>query len=90
LRQQAFDWLRADLKAERRVMEHRAGTAGPSIAQRMQHRLQNADFAGVRGFESLSKLPEAERKDWQRLWEDVEALRQRAAQQPKAASSARP
>ena len=50
----------------------------PAVQQTMQHWLDNKDFAGVRG-DALAKLPEAERKDWQKLWEDVEALRQRAA-----------
>ena len=90
LRQQALDWLRADLKAYRQVMEKSAGKAGPEITLQMQHWLKDADFAGVRGSESLSKLPEAERKDWQKLWEEVESLRQSAAKQPKAARSARP
>jgi hypothetical protein len=38
----------------------------------MQHWLQDADFAGVRGTEALSRLPEDERPAWQRLWADVE------------------
>jgi hypothetical protein len=49
------------------------------IGQRMQHWLQDTDFNGVRGAEALGRLPEAERGDWQKLWDEVEALRQRAA-----------
>src|SRR5579883_881274 len=90
LRQQALDWLRADLKAYGQVMEKSAGKAGPMIAQRMQHWLHDTDFAGVRGDKALAKLPEAERKQWQKLWQEVEALRKQAAQPPKKASSARP
>jgi eukaryotic-like serine/threonine-protein kinase len=90
LRQQALDWLRADLKAYRQVMEKDADKAGPEITQRMQHWLTDEDFAGVRGAEALAKLPEAERKEWQKLWQEVEALRKRAAGQPKTASSDRP
>jgi hypothetical protein len=90
LRQQALDWLRADLKAYRQVLEKLAGKADPVIAQRIQHWLQDEDFAGVRGAEALGKLPEAERKEWQKLWQEVEALRQRAAEGPTKASSARP
>jgi hypothetical protein len=56
----------------------------------MQHWLHDADFAGVRGPESLAQLPEVERKDWQKLWEEVEALKQRAAGKPSAASPERP
>jgi hypothetical protein len=71
-------------------MEKSADQAGPEIAREMQHWLQDSDLAGVRNAEALAKLPEAERKEWQKLWQEVEALRKRAAQPPKAASSARP
>ncbi|HEY7313996.1 MAG TPA: tetratricopeptide repeat protein [Gemmataceae bacterium] len=87
LRQQALDWLRADLKAYRQVMEKSAGKAGPAIAQRMQYSLQDTDFAGVRGEAVLRKLPEAERPLWQKLWQDVEALRQQAAATTKSADN---
>jgi serine/threonine-protein kinase len=90
LRQQALDWLRADLKAYRQGMEKSADKAGHEIARRMQHWLQDTDFAGVRGAESLAQLQEAERQPWQKLWEEVESLRQQAEQQPKPAASARP
>jgi tetratricopeptide (TPR) repeat protein/tRNA A-37 threonylcarbamoyl transferase component Bud32 len=79
-RRQAIDWLLADLKAYRQMIEKSASKAGPMIAQRMQHWLQDDNFAGVRGAGSLGKLPEVERKEWQKLWEEVEAMRQRAAQ----------
>jgi serine/threonine protein kinase len=71
LRHQALDWLRSDLKAYRQVMEKSAGKAGPMIAQRMQHWLQDGDFAGVRGDNALAKLPEEERPAWRKLWADV-------------------
>jgi serine/threonine protein kinase/Flp pilus assembly protein TadD len=90
LRQQALDWLRADLKAYRQRMAKEANKAGPEIAERMQHWLQDEDFAGVRGEKALATLPEAERADWHKLWEEVEALRKQAAGQPKTASPARP
>ena len=90
LRKQALAWLRADLNAYRQVMEKSAGKAGAEVAQRMQHWMQDNDFAGVRGAKSIGTLPEAERGDWQKLWEDVEALRQRAAQLTQPARAARP
>jgi hypothetical protein len=71
-------------------MEKSAGKAGPTIAQRMQHWLQDTDFAGVRGDESWARLPEEERKNWRKLWQEVEALRQRAEQPPKPTRSAGP
>jgi hypothetical protein len=71
-------------------MEKSAGKAGPLIAQRLQHWLQDGAFAGMRGAESLGKLPEAERKQWQKHWEEVQALRQRASQLPKTTKPVRP
>jgi hypothetical protein len=90
LRQQALDWLRDELKACRQVLEKSQGKAGPGIAKRMQHWLRDPDFAGVRGADALARLPKAERQGWENLWQEVEALWQRAAERPTAASSARP
>ncbi len=59
------------LKAYRQVMEKSAGKAGPEIAQRLQHWLQDEDFAGVRGDTALAKLPDEERSGWRKLWADV-------------------
>jgi serine/threonine-protein kinase len=79
LRRQALEWLRADLAAYRRALDQEPDRAGPAVRERMQHWQQDKDFAGVRGPDALAKLPEAERQDWQQLWQEVEALRQRAA-----------
>jgi tetratricopeptide (TPR) repeat protein len=86
LRQQALDWLRADLKEYQQAMAKAADRVSGVVAQRLQHWLQDRDFAGVRGAEALAKLPEVERQQWQKLWEEVEALRQRAAKLPAAVS----
>jgi serine/threonine-protein kinase len=83
LRQQALDWLWADMKAYRQLMEKSAAEAGPAIAPRMQHWLQDAHLADVRGAESLARLPETERQEWQKLWQEVEALRQQVAAKTK-------
>jgi tetratricopeptide (TPR) repeat protein len=78
LRQQGLDWLRADLAAWRRVLEAAPANA-PAVAQRLQHWLADSDFDGVRGTQALGCLPEGERRDWQRLWQEVAEVRQRAA-----------
>jgi Flp pilus assembly protein TadD len=79
LRRQALDWLGADLKAYRQLLDKSADKAGPAIAQRMQHWLRDADFAGVRGPDALANLPEAEKDGWKKLWAAVEELGKRAA-----------
>jgi tetratricopeptide (TPR) repeat protein/tRNA A-37 threonylcarbamoyl transferase component Bud32 len=90
LRCQALDWLRAELEAWRKLLEKDANKIGPTLHQRMQYWQGEEDLDGVRRAEALAKLPEAERKEWQKLWQEVEALRQLAAPAPKTASSARP
>ena len=53
--------------------------AGPDVAARarqlLDHWWTDPDLAGVREVKELAKLPEAERKEWQRFWTDVNALR---------------
>jgi len=71
LRQQALDWLRADLAAWNEQLKKDTGRARPLIIQKMQHWLNDTDFIGVRGPDALAKLPEAERLTWQKLWADV-------------------
>ena len=70
--------MRADLAAYRRLLEKEPEKARPAVRDPMRHWQQDKDFAGVRG-EALDKLPEVERREWQRLWQEVEALRQQAA-----------
>jgi hypothetical protein len=72
------------------MMDKSADKAGPAIAQRMQHWLQDTDFTDVRSVEALGRLPETERSDWQKLWKEVEALRQRAGKPAEPAGPARP
>src|SRR5579864_4279203 len=78
LRQQALDWLRAELEVLGECLEKDADKARPVVSHLMQHWLGDPDFAGVRGAEALTKLPGPERQAWQELWSDVEALRAKA------------
>jgi tetratricopeptide (TPR) repeat protein len=71
LRQEALTWLRADLAAWRLLLDKDPDKTRPMIVQQMQHWQSDPDFKGVRGPDALAKLPEAERKDWQKLWADV-------------------
>jgi serine/threonine-protein kinase len=74
LRRQALDWLQADLAAYRQALKTQPDKAGPTVIAAMEHWQQDTDFAGVRGPEALSRLPEAERQTWSQLWSDVTAL----------------
>jgi serine/threonine protein kinase/tetratricopeptide (TPR) repeat protein len=79
LRRQAVTWLQADLAAWRTLLEKDPNKAGPTVLKTMQHWQGDTDFTGVRGPDTLARLPEAERPVWQTLWEEVAALQQRAA-----------
>jgi tetratricopeptide (TPR) repeat protein len=82
LRQQALDWLRADLDAWRRLLDKEPDKARPGMAQQMRHWLRDPDFNGVRGPDALAKLPPAERAGWRKLWADVAALLRQATPPP--------
>jgi serine/threonine protein kinase len=71
LRQQALDWLRAELQVWRRLLERGPDKDRRAIAPELNHWLADPDFCGVRGPEALAKLPEPECHDWQRLWEEI-------------------
>jgi tetratricopeptide (TPR) repeat protein len=75
LRRQALDWLGADLALWKKQTE--IGSApSRAIGQRALWAWQNnPGLASVRDKERLAVLPDAERKDWEKLWADVEALR---------------
>jgi hypothetical protein len=84
LRSQAFDWLKAELAAWAKILESGPPEARPAIAQILDHWLRDNDLAGIRAAEALAILPEADRKEWQALWAEVEALLRRAQGQTPA------
>jgi Flp pilus assembly protein TadD len=74
LRKQALDWLRADLDAWRERLDKEPNKAGPDVQRRMRQWQRNVDLASVRDAEAQARLPEAERQQWQKLWQEVQAL----------------
>jgi hypothetical protein len=78
LRRQALACLRADLAAWRQILNKEPANNRDSIAPRMQLWQRDTNFNGVRGPDALSKLPADERPDWQKLWQEVQALEQTA------------
>jgi eukaryotic-like serine/threonine-protein kinase len=81
LRGQALGWLKAELAAWSKLLESGPPQDRPAIVQTLQHWKVDTDLTGVRDPEALAKLPEPERKKWQSLWADVEALLKRAGGQ---------
>ena len=82
-RQQALDWLRADLALRRRQLES-GKPADRAAAQRALRRWQaDLDLAGLRDAAALARLPAEEQKAFARLWADVAAQLKKAEESPK-------
>jgi tetratricopeptide (TPR) repeat protein len=73
-RSQALGWLRADLALHARQLATGKPADRAAAQRRLRWWLTDADLAGIRGPAALAKLPEAERQEWQKLWNDVTAL----------------
>jgi tetratricopeptide (TPR) repeat protein len=84
LRRQALDWLSANLEARVRLLDKEPARVAAKVARDLRHWLGDPDFVGVRGPQSLAKLPEAERPAWQKFWKDVSDMLKQA--QEKVAS----
>jgi serine/threonine protein kinase len=85
-RSQACDWFRADLRLYAKTLESGNADDRRAIANHLEHWKVCPDLAPVRDPEARQKLPEAERKEWQALWEEVEALLKRAQEREKTES----
>ncbi len=72
-RQQALDWLRAELLA---YSKHAGSNPAASVAthETMTHWLNDPDLAPVREADALRSLPRVEEDDWNQLWIDVRRL----------------
>jgi len=79
LRRHALDLLKAELAVWSTLDESGPPQARPVIVQTLKHWQEDADLAGIREAKELAKLLEDERKAWQSLWVDVEALLKRTA-----------
>jgi tetratricopeptide (TPR) repeat protein len=78
LRGQAREWLKANLATLEQTLNYDPTQVNPYVANTLEHWLQDANLAGIRDEDQLAKLPEAERKEWQSLWAEVEKLKKRA------------
>jgi serine/threonine-protein kinase len=78
LRAQARDWFRADLRWYAKTVESGKRSDCAVVVKNLQHWKVCPDLASIRDPEARKKLPEAERKEWQALWEEAEALLKRA------------
>jgi serine/threonine-protein kinase len=78
LRQQALDWLRADLALRRRQLESGQPADRAEVQQQLKRWQQDTDLAGIRDVAALAKLSAEERAACEKLWADVAALLKKA------------
>jgi serine/threonine-protein kinase len=74
LRQQALDWLRADLALRTRQLESGKPADRAEVQEALRHWQQDSDLAGLRDAAALAKLPVDERAACAKLWADVAEL----------------
>jgi tetratricopeptide (TPR) repeat protein len=74
LRRKALDWLRAELAAWSKVLDSGDPKARVAVAATLRHSKQDTDLAGVRDGDAIATLPADERRAWEALWKDVDAL----------------
>jgi serine/threonine-protein kinase len=78
LRQQALDWLRADLAGYTKLWESDPAVARSFVRDHLKHWQEDTDLVGIRGEAALAKLPTEERAPFTQLWADVAALLKKA------------
>jgi tetratricopeptide (TPR) repeat protein/tRNA A-37 threonylcarbamoyl transferase component Bud32 len=77
-RQQALDWLRADLTVWTKHLEQGTPQARTTLQPSLQHWRRNGALAVLREEAVLAWLPQKERQACRQFWADVDALLQRA------------
>jgi tetratricopeptide (TPR) repeat protein len=79
MRRQALDWLQADLLLWGKQADTGTPQARAAVVKTLGHWEEDPELAGVRDPAALAKLPEAERAEWKKLWDDVGATLRKAA-----------
>jgi tetratricopeptide (TPR) repeat protein len=79
-RRQALDWLRRDLAWWAEALDKGNTQTRARVRQALKHWQSDDDLAGVRARDALTRLPEKERRQWERLWSDVAVLLRRASE----------
>jgi len=82
LRQQALDWLRAELSNQSKLYEKGSAKGRAILAKTLRHWLQDTDLAAVRDESSLARLPIDEKQAWSKFWAEVRETLRKANQQP--------
>jgi tetratricopeptide (TPR) repeat protein len=82
LRRQALEWLRADLAVWGRLAAGGSARQRLAVRQALNRWRTHDALGGVRDPRAQDKLPETERKEWVKLWDEVGALLKKAGPKP--------
>jgi serine/threonine-protein kinase len=74
LRQQALDWLRADLACGTKLAQTGPAIVKEVVSLRLRRWKADPDLASIRDEDALDALPETERRAWRDFWAAVDAL----------------
>jgi tetratricopeptide (TPR) repeat protein len=74
LRGKVLAWLRADLALHEKRAASKDAADRKTTAATMSQWLAETDLSGLRDPKALASLPADERKKWQQLWAEVEAI----------------
>jgi hypothetical protein len=78
LLKQAHDWLRADLVHWTKQTASDRPADRALAMQTLKHWQEDADLAGIRDKDAVTKLPEAEQVAFRKLWADVDEVLKRS------------
>jgi serine/threonine-protein kinase len=78
LRQQARDWLCADLALRSKHLDSGKAADRTAVLQALRHWQRDSNLAALRDEAALAKLPEEQQKAFTQLWADVAALLRKA------------
>jgi tetratricopeptide (TPR) repeat protein len=78
LREQALDWLRADLGAWAKQLDDAKPQERKALQDQLKHWQDDTDLAGIRDEAALARLPAEEQKAFAQLWADVAELLKKA------------
>jgi serine/threonine-protein kinase len=73
-RQQAFDWLGADLAARTQQLESGSPRAKAQVYGTLQGWKLDRELAGIRDDEAVTALPQPEQRDCRALWAEVDRV----------------
>jgi serine/threonine-protein kinase len=78
LRRRALGWLRDDLSQYAKMADREGPSGKKRVREHLMHWRHDTALASVRDQAALAELPDDERRAWRQLWQEVDALLDKA------------